>query len=134
MFKLLSVTCDNVSVNDKMIEKMAETLTEFPGDANRTRCFDHIINLVAKTMTKCFDSPTKRGREDTSDDAEKKMLKLEGDADWEEEYMESMEKGEELEDDDIEGWLDEEAFLSEDERKTLKRDMLPVRMVLAKVQ
>jgi hypothetical protein len=136
-FKLLSVTCDNVSVNDTMIDKMEEMMEEFPGAASRTRCFDHILNLVAKTVIKCFDSPRKKAGEDIGN-AEKELLELAGDADWEESYMEGLEKEgldkEGTEEDNLEGWLNEEEFLSRDEYKTLKHDTLPIRAVLTKVQ
>jgi hypothetical protein len=39
-------------------------LDDFPGSANRTWCFDHIINLVAKTITTVFDVPKTKAGED----------------------------------------------------------------------
>ena len=53
--QILSITCDNASCNDKMIEELAKCVTGFPGQANRTRCFAHIINLVVKSLLKQFD-------------------------------------------------------------------------------
>ena len=55
--KVLSVTCDNASVNDKMIEELTRLLPDFPGSANHTRCFLHILNLIAKTVIRQFDTP-----------------------------------------------------------------------------
>src|SRR6266481_3143445 len=55
--QMLSLTCDNASCNDKMVEELAMRVTEFPGQANRTCCFAHIINLVAKSLLKQFDLP-----------------------------------------------------------------------------
>ena len=55
--QILSITCDNASCNDKMVEELAMCVTEFPGQANRTHCFAHIINLVAKSLLKQFDLP-----------------------------------------------------------------------------
>ena len=54
---MLSVTCDNVSCNDKMVEELAKHMMEFPRQANCTCCFAHIINLVAKSLLKQFDLP-----------------------------------------------------------------------------
>ncbi|TDL13591.1 hypothetical protein BD410DRAFT_698087, partial [Rickenella mellea] len=54
---MLSITCDNASPNDKMVSVLADTITAFPGSANRTRCFAHILNLVAKSIIKLFDVP-----------------------------------------------------------------------------
>jgi hypothetical protein len=115
---------------------MEKMLDDFPGSANRTWCFDHIVNLVARTITKAFDVPKKKAGEDL-EDGDRELLDLAGDADWEESYMKDLERAEGVEDeedDDIEGWLDEEALLSKEERKDVNRDMLPVWTVLVKVQ
>ena len=55
MSQILSVTCDNASLNDTMIDTLAEELPTFPGGANRTRCFTHILNLVVKVILRQFD-------------------------------------------------------------------------------
>jgi hypothetical protein len=73
-----------------MIEKMADVLTDFPGSPNRTRCFNHIINLVAKTVIKSFDTPKKEGA-DRGKDIENEGIGNE-DGDWEEAYMEALEQ------------------------------------------
>ena len=53
--KILSVTCDNASSNDAMIDELEQMMEEFAGDPNRIRCILHIVNLVAKSMLKQFD-------------------------------------------------------------------------------
>jgi hypothetical protein len=53
--QILLFTCDNLSANDAMIDHLAELLSTFPGAANRTWCFTHICNLVAKYIMKQFD-------------------------------------------------------------------------------
>ncbi|THU82348.1 hypothetical protein K435DRAFT_630757, partial [Dendrothele bispora CBS 962.96] len=53
--KLLSITCDNASNNDKMMESLEERLEDWAGRACHTCCFAHIINLVAKSLLKLFD-------------------------------------------------------------------------------
>ena len=55
MLQILSVTCDNASLNDMMIDALAEELPAFPGGANRMRCFTHILNLVVKVILCQFD-------------------------------------------------------------------------------
>jgi hypothetical protein len=55
--QVLSITCDNASPNDTMIDKLSSMLEDFPGAANWTRCFSHILNLVAKCVMKQFDLP-----------------------------------------------------------------------------
>jgi hypothetical protein len=48
--QILSITCDNASNNDTMIEHLSTLVENFPGAANQTRCFTHILNLVAKSI------------------------------------------------------------------------------------
>ncbi|KAG2148429.1 hypothetical protein BD769DRAFT_1345433 [Suillus cothurnatus] len=48
--KILSITCDNTSNNDTMVNKLSDVLEDFSGEMNRTQCFLHIVNLVAKTL------------------------------------------------------------------------------------
>ena len=57
--KILSITCDNASANDTMIDHLAIILETFPGSANQTRCFTHILNLAVKCIMKQFDAPKK---------------------------------------------------------------------------
>jgi len=58
--KILSITCDNASNNDTMIEELAVLIDDFPGPANQTRCFLHILNLVVKSIIRQFDLPKKK--------------------------------------------------------------------------
>ena len=55
--QVLSITCNNTSANDTMIDKLSKLLKEFPGSANHTRCFNHILNLIAKSIMRQFDLP-----------------------------------------------------------------------------
>ncbi len=56
MPKVLSITCDNASNNDTMVAHMAHLLPSFASEMSRTRCFLHIVNLVAKTLMHQFDT------------------------------------------------------------------------------
>ena len=38
-----------------MIRYLGNSLREFPGASNQTRCFAHTINLIAKSILKPFD-------------------------------------------------------------------------------
>ncbi|PPR06686.1 LOW QUALITY PROTEIN: hypothetical protein CVT26_001472 [Gymnopilus dilepis] len=60
--KILSVTCDNASNNDTMVTEMHERITSF-NKVNRTRCFLHVLNLVAKNgePPRTCDSSRSRG-------------------------------------------------------------------------
>ena len=62
--KILSVTCDNASANDVMMDKLEFTLAHFEGQATRVWCILHIGNLVAKCIIKQFDVPRKQGGKD----------------------------------------------------------------------
>ena len=42
-----------------MIDELASIVDVFPGAANRTQCFAHILNLVVKCIMKQFDVPSK---------------------------------------------------------------------------
>jgi hypothetical protein len=114
-----------------MVDNMGEQLEDFPGETNRTRCFDHILNLAAKTVMKLFDLPkTKTG--DTRSTKEQELMDLAGDIDLEESYMQQLE-GDDADPDDVEGWVNEESFLSEEEAASLNEAILPVRRVIVKV-
>ncbi|TFK78991.1 hypothetical protein K466DRAFT_469637, partial [Polyporus arcularius HHB13444] len=52
---ILGVTADNASPNDTMIDELTKLLPDFAGQDNRARCFDHIVNLCAKSVLKPFD-------------------------------------------------------------------------------
>src|ERR1700735_434288 len=52
-----------------MIRYLATLVENFPGAANQTRCFTHILNLVAKSILRQFDVPKKK----TGDDADERM-------------------------------------------------------------
>ncbi|TFK80652.1 hypothetical protein K466DRAFT_467921, partial [Polyporus arcularius HHB13444] len=53
--QILSITSDNASNNDTMTEELAALLPEYQGMFGRTRCFLHILNLVANSILKQFD-------------------------------------------------------------------------------
>lgn len=116
-----------------MIEELVDLLPNFPGPANRCRCFLHIVNLIAKTLLKQFDVP----RKDASaalDAAEQKLLELAAGLDVEE-LMTVAESGtgDEVDDDNVDGWVDEMAELTEEEGDELHKQIQPARLVLVKV-
>ena len=49
-----------------MIEHLAVLIETFPGAANQTRCFAHILNLVAKTVLHQFEGPKKGKANDST--------------------------------------------------------------------
>ncbi|KAF9505621.1 hypothetical protein BS47DRAFT_1278114, partial [Hydnum rufescens UP504] len=52
--QILGITCDNASNNDTMCDEMAKSANSFDS-STRVRCFAHIINLTAHTLTAQFD-------------------------------------------------------------------------------
>src|SRR6266508_2667096 len=60
-----------------MVEHLATLIENFPGPANPTRCFTHILNLVAKSILRQFDVAKKsEGAPDDSDDAVRELAAL----------------------------------------------------------
>ena len=120
-----------------MIDELADLLDDFPGEANRTRCFTHILNLVAKSIIKQFDVPKAQANE-VLDDAAKELAALAIDLDIEERTSREGQSGEgegnddENEDDSLDGWTDVREELSDEERETLDISLQPVRLVLVK--
>ena len=73
-----------------MIDHLANLLEAFPGSANRTRCFTHILNLVTRCITKKFNAPKKKKTPnvDSSNDIDKDVDDLQGVLDNLEEELE----------------------------------------------
>jgi hypothetical protein len=114
-----------------MVDELIDLVPDFPGKANQTRCFAHVLNLIAKTIIKQFDAP-KKNRDGLSDD-EKMLAALAEGIEWEEAGMRSK-VGDCEPDDDDDGWVDEFEVLSEGEWERLDEDLLPIRLVIAKVR
>lgn len=66
-----------------MIDELAVLLDDFPGAANCTWCFTHILSLVAKSVMKQFDLPKARADE-SLDAATQALANLAGDIESEE--------------------------------------------------
>ncbi len=129
--QILSITCDNASPNDVMIDTLAELVVAFPGAANRTRCFTHILNLVVKVMLRQFDVPKAKASE-ALDVASQALADLAGDIEMEEAAMDLGEDDEDT-DDREEGWLDPLDGMSQEEREELDVSVRPMRLMLVKV-
>ena len=120
-----------------MITELADLLDDFPGEANRTRCFTHILNLVAKSIIKQFDVPKARADE-VLDDAAKELaalavdLELEERLSREEQLFEGVGDEDGDDDGDDDGWTDVRDELSDNERDALDKTLQPVRLVLVK--
>jgi hypothetical protein len=117
-----------------MIQELTNLIQNFPGEASRTRCFGHIVNLTAKTLLLPFDAP--KGKvEETMDRAERELRELAEGADVED-LMTRVEMSitdDDDEDDNADGWVDERAEMSEDEQEDLDESVRPMRMVFVRV-
>ncbi|KAF5377290.1 hypothetical protein D9615_006461 [Tricholomella constricta] len=140
--KILSVTCDNASPNVVMVNELEKLVEAFPGEANLTRCFNHILSLTAKTVVRQFD--VVKGKEDEAlDEAERALQDLAAGHEIEDlatqvEELRAQLAGERTadnsEDDPVEGWEDERALLSEIDREELDASVWPVKLLLVKLR
>jgi hypothetical protein len=131
---MLSITADNASNNNMMVDKLSTLLCNFPGEVNRTQCLLHIVNLVAKQLLKQFDVPWKDA-DSALDEAEQQLLELAAGIDIEE-LITSAEHGAGFGNkgnDDIDGWVNEMDGLDLDEHEELEKSVQPVQLVLMKV-
>jgi hypothetical protein len=118
---MLGATCDNASNNDAMIDELAELIPTFGGAPSWTRCFLHVVNLVAKSLIWQFD--VKKGQtpalESESDkQMQETLLELSENIEREEEETLGTYDDSTTDDpggDNDEGWVDKIEQLSEDE-------------------
>ena len=140
--QILSVTCDNASNNNTMVEHLATLVENFPSTANQTRCFTHILNLVAKSILCSFDA-LKKGAEGNSphvDDATDVLAALVQEledtvveADYGAAYDDTDDDELDCEDDDENGLSDRRDGMSEEEVAALEESLVPVQLMITKV-
>lgn len=117
-----------------MVEEL-EDLTAFLA-VNCTRCFAHILNLIAKSLLKQFDVKTDKKDDNDLNDDEKELLDLVDDIDGEEHTMaqeKDDEDGEIDDDDDLDGWVDKVEALTPEEHENLEESIRLVKKMLVKV-
>ena len=127
---MLNITADNASSNDTLVEELTKILPHFGGQTNRTRCFLHIVNLVAKSLLREFDAPIKNAGSD--EDLDELMEDTMEQEDLQTQVNDSNKDVDD--DDDDEGWVDEVALLSPRERATLAQSIRPISAILIKVR
>jgi hypothetical protein len=122
-----------------MINKLEDLLPEF-SKVNHTCFFLHVNNLVGRTLVQQFDVPNapKLMPGDVTKDPDHELHELAADIDLEDQQMcEALlgdaVTGEIAADDNVEGWVDEMAVLSQAECDVLQKSLHPVRMLLVKV-
>jgi hypothetical protein len=133
--QILSVTCNNTSNNDTMINEMDTMLTGF-SSVNRTSCFAHILNLVPKSLLKQLDVKQDEKMDGDLNDNKQMLLAIAGDVEEEEQIMaqeNDTEDGDTEDDDSLEGWVDEVEALTDEERENLQESIWPIKRMLVKV-
>ena len=115
-----------------MISELELTLPDFPGEANWMQCFNHIINLVAKSMLRLFDVPKKRANQ-VLNDADRRLHELAEDLDLDElnTQLNGYALTERIEDDEQN--VDEVNMLDAEEQAEFRERVWPVQLVLVKV-
>jgi len=123
-----------------MIEHLSTIIENFPGAANQTQCFTHILNLIAKSILRQFDTHKKAINSDPIglDDATRSLaaLALELEDSPAELDEDSEKEGEDdVSEDDEDGLGDdlEDGGMSKDEVAELEENIVPIRLVLTKV-
>ncbi len=117
-----------------MISILADTVPDFPGEKHRTRCFAHIVNLVAKSLLNQFKPPKKK-KEDAVNDVKRDLIELADGLEWEDLDVclkEAEAAAGQVEQDDVDGLVDEMALLSAKEREKWLTETRSVQMALVK--
>jgi hypothetical protein len=133
--QIISITCDNTSNNDIMIDTLSDLLAVFPGASNQTRCFDHCVNLITKSIIRQFDI-NQSNQSVSFDGALQELTRLADNLNLEELEMREREHcvGDDADDHNTDGWVDKCEEMSETEQDELEKDVQPVRQVLVKVR
>ncbi|KAF8815678.1 hypothetical protein BYT27DRAFT_7004574, partial [Phlegmacium glaucopus] len=119
-----------------MILELSKLIPSFPGESNLTRCFNHVLSLVAKTAIRVFDV-SEVGKDEILDKATAELLELAKNIDFEDLETQAAglnDDGEGGQADSTDGWIDECLELSDVEREELDNSVLPVRLLLVKLR
>src|SRR5271156_4339023 len=124
-----------------MIEHLSVLISNFPGAANQTRCFTHILNLVARSILRQFEAPKKKGANHSEDfgRSAEVLAELTKELDLDEPENFANEFGDEenelnLADENNDNGLgDKYNGMTEEEVANLQASLVPVRLMLTKV-
>ena len=122
-----------------MIHHLEVLIDEFRGRKSQTRCFAHILNLIAKSILQQFDIPRAQVN---NDDAIVALIELAGNIEFEEEEMD--EYGDNDNDNDnsddqeevmenTDDWVNEREAMTMEQLAELDKSVQPVRWMLVKV-
>jgi hypothetical protein len=120
-----------------MIDSMAAIIEGFPGEENRVRCFNHIINLIAKSLLRLFEVLKKKwGAEAEVNEVEVALHELASDLDLEDMEMQrdTFATGGDVGVDDDNDVVDEIVKMSDEEAREFRKVVLPITKALLKVR
>jgi len=130
--KILGLNADNTTANDKQTTKLGSFNNSFK-EEYRTRCFNHTLQLSAKTLLKPFNTALSGkvvADVEIMDDDDDDLLILE----TVEEDKEEDNKDEDEDKDDDDDGIDELEMLSGNERTQVLEDTAAVRATVTKVR
>ena len=124
-----------------MIEHLSVLISNFPGAANQTRCFTHILNLVARSILRQFEAPKKKGANNSEDFGQSaevlaeltKELELDEPENFTNEFGDDEDELNLADENNDDGLGDEHDGMSEEEVANLQASLFPVRLMLTKV-
>ncbi|KAK2463721.1 hypothetical protein APHAL10511_004472 [Amanita phalloides] len=135
--KILSITCNNALVNNKMINELCTLVPEFDGWATHTCCFLHTANLVAKSIIHMFDV-NKKGKTSVvgQDDVAKTIEELSKELEHEEEATTAKTEGVDAKEaaNNNEGLIDLTEEMEPKEHVVHEEHICPVKLVLVKLR
>ena len=122
-----------------MIRHLEVLIDEFRGRKSQTRCFAHILNLIAKSILRQFDILRAQVNNDNATVA---LIELAGNIEFEEEEMD--EYGDNDNDNDnsddqeevmenTDDWVNEREAMTMEQLAELDKSVQPVRWMLVKV-
>ena len=125
-----------------MVKHIATLIPNFPGPANQTRCFTHILNLVAKSILRQFDVVKAGGDSseinEASDALASLALELDSDTvgnDDEDGESDGGDDEDDGDDNNEDGGLgDGRDGMSQEEVAELEANIVPIRLMLTKVK
>jgi hypothetical protein len=132
--QVLAVNADNATSNDTMTTHLDGMPNAFD-EVNRVRCFNHTLQLSAKTLLRPFNSGLSSGKKgDGCSDGDGDDLLLDEEPDYDEEGTDGDDDalGDDDDDDDDDG-VDTLAELSEEEVADLMEATAAVRTAVSKV-
>lgn len=131
--QILSITCDNASANDKMIDELKKLLPSFLGRRGHVRCMAHTVNLTAKSMIRPFDPKQPKNDENNQGNEGEDGLESGFGMEQLRAELQDLEENGVTDGDDVEGFVDVLTEMTDVEREEWVEAVMPIRKALVKV-